>query len=81
MPGVKRPCLFTLEEAVKLCERSPIRVDGSMKLTSDQWQWSWTFLSVKPNFSCITLAFNQLLLLEQATGDKQRLHAESANNK
>lgn len=43
----------------------------SGRWVSDQWQWSWTFLSVKPNFSCITLAFNQLLLFEQATGDRQ----------
>lgn len=28
------PCLFTLEEAIKLCERSPIQIDVSVKFTS-----------------------------------------------
>lgn len=32
MPGEKRPHLFTVEEAVKPCERNSIQVDESMKL-------------------------------------------------
>lgn len=35
MSGVEHPQLFSLEEAVKLCERRLIQVDEPMKLTSD----------------------------------------------
>lgn len=49
---VKRPCLFTLEEAITVCERSLIWIEESVRLTSDQWQQFWCeFLRISWTFS------------------------------
>lgn len=68
------PCLFTLDKAVKLCERSLIRVSESVKFffTSVQWQQYlgellriyWTFLLVSTaGFAIISCCLPLLMKL------------------
>lgn len=59
-PGVKLPGVFTLEEAVELCERSLIWVGESVMLTFVWWQQHWgeqpSFLHLVSSLRIVVLA-------------------------